>query len=84
MNATDSYTPTPETLFAYTILVERARQRRETTYRELYDLMQKEFGWPAFQSGHSWFQRLPLAEVGTLCGSGVNRACRAWSGARTR
>ena len=65
---TPSYTPAPETLFAYTILVERARQRRKITYRELYDLMQKEFGWPPFRSGHSWFQRLPLAEVGTLCG----------------
>jgi hypothetical protein len=30
--------------------------------------MAPQFGWPARKPGHSWFQRLPLAELGSLCG----------------
>jgi hypothetical protein len=54
--------------FAYDFLVDCAADGRKTTYRSLYDAMAPRFGWPAWKPGHSWFQRLPLAQVGTLCG----------------
>ena len=59
----------PETLFAYWILVDRARRRKKITYKELYLLMAAEFGWPDWKPGNAWSKRLPLAQVGEYCGN---------------
>ncbi len=58
----------PEVVFAYDVLVSCAEEGKKTTYKDLYNIMAPEFGWPAWKPGHSWFQRLPLAEVGSLNG----------------
>lgn len=61
-------TPSRETFDAYNVLVSCAQKRRKITYKELYLAMAKELGWPAWKAGHAWFQRLPLVQVGTMCG----------------
>ena len=58
---------TREALYAYDILVERARSRREITYKELYLAMREEFGWPEWTPGHVWFKKLPLPGVAQAC-----------------
>ena len=58
----------PEVVFAYDLLGLYAVRSKKTTYRDLYNLMAPEFDWPAWKPGHSWFKRLPLAEVASLCG----------------
>ena len=57
-----------EVVFAYDVLVSHAVRRKKTTYKDLYNIMAPEFDWPKWTSGHSWVKRLPLAEVGSLCG----------------
>lgn len=59
------------TIFAYNLIAEYANNGRKVTYAELYDAMAPVFGWPKRKpdrAGHSWFKRLPLAQVGSLCG----------------
>jgi len=59
---------TPEAVFAYDVLVSYAAKRKKTTYKDLYNIMAPKFGWPPLTPGHSWFKRLPLAEVGSING----------------
>ena len=56
------------TIFAYNLIAEYASTGRKILYQELYDAMAPVFGWPKRTQGHAWFKRLPLAQVGTLCG----------------
>jgi hypothetical protein len=62
------YVPEPHDVFAYDLLVDRAHAGLKITYKELYQEMAPVFGWPTWRNGHNWFQRLPLAEVGEMCG----------------
>lgn len=57
-----------EIRFAHNLLAAHAEYRERTTYKDLYLAMAPEFGWPRWRPGHAWVKRLPLAEVGTLCG----------------
>lgn len=56
------------TIYAYNLIAEYAKSDRRISYQELYDVMAPVFGWPKRVQGHSWFKRLPLAQVGSLCG----------------
>jgi hypothetical protein len=60
------------TTFAYNLIGEYANSGRKIRYQELYDAMAPVFGWPMRnkegRAGHAWFKRLPLAQVGSLCG----------------
>lgn len=56
------------TIFAYNLIAEYASNGQKIRYGELYDSMAPVFGWPKRTPGHAWFKRLPLAQVGSLCG----------------
>jgi hypothetical protein len=70
MTAAPMWEPEPHHIYAYDLLVDRHGWK--ITYKDMYLDMAPVFGWPPLktrgQLGNAWYQKLPLAEVGTMNG----------------